>query len=149
MIDKDLQDQLSLTILRASLKGKYGMTAVAERNDITLQQAMTLCLLEPDTGVPMRAISEYLTCDASTVSGVVDRLVSLHFIKRKESETDRRIKLIKLTASGLRLREELLAVITEKRFPALDTLTNAELSEFIRLINKATAGASLPAPKIV
>jgi DNA-binding MarR family transcriptional regulator len=149
MIDKDLQDQLSLTILRASLKGKYGMTAVAERNDITLQQAMTLCLLEPDTGVPMRAISEYLTCDASTVSGVVDRLVSLHFIERKESETDRRIKLIKLTASGLRLREELLAVITEKRFPALDTLTNAELSEFIRLINKATAGASLPVPKIV
>jgi DNA-binding MarR family transcriptional regulator len=145
MIDKDLQDQLSLTILRASLKGKYGMTAVAEAHDITLQQAMTLCLLEPDAGVPMRAISGYLTCDASTVSGVVERLVSLNFIERKESETDRRSKLISLTPAGLRLREKLLAVTTENRFPALDTLSNDELTEFIRLINKATAGASLPA----
>jgi DNA-binding MarR family transcriptional regulator len=147
MIDKNLQDQLSLTLLRASLKGKYGMAAVAEANDITLQQATTLCLLEPDGGVPMRSIGDYLTCDASTVSGVVDRLVSLDFIERKESETDRRIKLIKLTRSGLRLREELLKVATEKRLPALDSLSVEELNEFIRLINKATGGASLPPTK--
>src|SRR5690348_349181 len=99
MFDQSLQDQLSLTLLRASLKGKYGMTAVAEANDITLQQAITLCLLEPDSSVPMRAVGEHLTCDPSTVSGVVDRLVSLKFIERKEKVTDRRIKLIKLTAS--------------------------------------------------
>lgn len=142
MSDQNLQDQLSLSILRASIKGKYGMVAVAEAHSITLQQAITLCLLEPDIGVPMRAVGEYLTCDASTVSGVVDRLVSLKFIERKEKDTDRRIKLITLTKSGLRLREELLKVATEKRLPALDTLSDNELREFIRLIDKAT-GTSL------
>lgn len=147
MSDQNLQDQLSLTILRASIKGKYGMVAVAEAHNITLQQAITLCLLEPDTGVPMRAVGEHLTCDASTVSGVVDRLVSLKFIQRKEKDTDRRIKLITLTKTGLRLREELLKVATEKRMPTLGTLTNDELKEFIRLINKATDGASLPMVK--
>lgn len=147
MSDQNLQDQLSLTILRASIKGKYGMVAVAEAHNITLQQAITLSLLEPDTGVPMRAVGEYLTCDASTVSGIVDRLVSLKFIERKEKDTDRRIKLITLTKSGLRLREELLKVATEKRMPALNTLSNGELKEFIRLINKATAGSSLPIAK--
>ena len=64
MINKKLQDELSLTILRISLKGKYGIAVVAEANDLTLQQAMTLCLLEPDVGVPMRAVVDYLTCDA-------------------------------------------------------------------------------------
>jgi len=143
MSDQNLQNQLSLSILRASIKGKYGMVAVAEAHNITLQQAITLCLLEPDNGVPMRVVGEYLTCDASTVSGVVDRLVSLKFIERKEKDTDRRIKLITLTKSGLRLREELLKVATEKRLPAIDTLSNDELREFIRLINKATDAASL------
>lgn len=145
MIDKDLQARLSLTILRASLKGKYGMAALADQNGLTLQQAMTLCLLEPDAGVPMRAIGGYLTCDASTVSGVVDRLFSLGFIDRKESETDRRSKLITLTQRGLDLREQLLRVATENRFPALDTLSNEELQDFIRLINKATGGTDVPA----
>jgi len=140
MIDENLQDQLSLSILRASLKVKYGMLAVAEANDLTLQQATTLCLLEPDVGVPMRAISEYLICDASTVSGVVDRLVSLKFIERKESEADRRNKFITLTASGLRLRETLLKVATMKRFPNFETLSNDELTELIRLIDKAGGG---------
>jgi len=144
MTHQNLQDQLSLTLLRASIKGKYGMVAMAEAHNITLQQAITLCLLEPDHGVPMRVVGEHLTCDASTVSGVVDRLVSLKFIERKEKDTDRRIKLITLTESGLRLREALLKVATEKRLPALDTLSNDELREFIRLINKATDGASLP-----
>src|SRR6478672_6953 len=119
MINKKLQDELSLTILRISLKGKYGIAVVAEANDLTLQQAMTLCLLEPDVGVPMRAVVDYLTCDASTISGVVDRLVSRKFIERKESDADRRIKLISLTASGVRLRESLLKVATTNRFPNL------------------------------
>jgi len=145
MITKDLQDQLSLTLLRASLKGKYGMTALAEANDITLMQAMSLCLLEPGAGVRMSALGNYLSCDPSSVTGIVERLVTLKLIERKEYETDRRIKLISLTETGLRLREELLRVMTEKRFPALDTLSPEEVNEFIRLINKATDGASLPA----
>jgi DNA-binding MarR family transcriptional regulator len=147
MVNKDLQDQLSLTLLRASLKGKYGMTEVAEAHDITLQQAMTLCLLEPEHGVRMSTLSTYLTCDPSTITGVVERLVNLNFIDRKESAIDRRSKLISLTQAGLMLREKLLQITAEKRFPALDSLTNQEVTELIRLINKATAGASLPVAK--
>jgi DNA-binding MarR family transcriptional regulator len=147
MITKDLQDQLSLTLLRASLKGKYGMTAVADANDITLMQAMTLCLLEPNEGVRMSSIGNYLSCDPSSATGIVERLVSLKFIERKECETDRRSKLISLTETGLKLREELLRVVTEKRFPTLENLSSDEVGEFIRLINKATDGASLPITK--
>jgi DNA-binding MarR family transcriptional regulator len=144
MITNDLQDQLSLTLLRASLKGKYGMTEVAEANDITLMQAMTLCLLEPDQGVRMSSVSSYLSCDPSSVTGIVEHLVSRKFIERKECETDRRSKLISLTPSGMELRRKLLQIVAEKRFPAFDTLSDQEANELIRLINKATDGASLP-----
>jgi DNA-binding MarR family transcriptional regulator len=146
MISKQLHDELTLTLLRASLKGKYALTEVAERNGITLMQAMTLCLLEPHKGAPMNSMSHYLSCDPSSITGTVERLVSLQLILRKESETDRRSKLISLTEKGLQLRAELLEIVTAKRFPVLDTLSTEEVSEFIRLINKATGGASLSSP---
>jgi DNA-binding MarR family transcriptional regulator len=143
MTTKELQNQLSLTLMRASLKGKYGMVEVAEAHDITLQQAITVCLLEPDQAVRMSTVANYLTCDPSTITGVVDRLFTLGFIDRKEGSTDRRQKLISLTASGLTLRSKLLDIATTKRFPALDDLSDKEISNFISLINKATGGASL------
>jgi DNA-binding MarR family transcriptional regulator len=144
MTNDDLHYQLSIALLRASMKGKYAMTALAEAHGITLQQAMTLCLLELGNGVRMSTIANYLTCDPSTITGVVERLVTLGFIDRKESKTDRRQKLISLTASGRDLRNELLKVVTETRFPALASLDTNDIHEFIRLINKATDGAGLP-----
>jgi len=143
MTHKELQDQLSLTLMRASLKGKYAMTEVAEAHGITLQQAITLCLLEPDQGVQMSTVANFLTCDRSTVTGVVDRLFTLGFIDRKEGSTDRRQKLINLTANGLTLRTLLLGVATKSRLPELGSLSADEMNEFIRLINKATGGATL------
>lgn len=143
-MDKELQDQLSLTLMRASLKGKYAMTEVAEAHGITLQQAITLCLLEPGQGVRMSTISTYLTCDPSTITGVVDRLFTCGFIDRKEGLKDRRQKLISLTETGLALRAKLLEVATTTRLPALGSLSEDETNEFIRLINKATGGTQLP-----
>jgi len=143
MSAKNLQEQLSLTLMRASLKGKYGMVEIAEAHGITLQQGITLCLLEPEQGVRMSTVAKYLTCDPSTITGLVDRLFTLGFIDRKEGKTDRRQKLINLTQSGIELRDKLLATATNARFPELDSLSVEEMNEFIRIINKATGGAHL------
>lgn len=143
MTTNDLHNQLSLTLMRASLKGKYGMVEVAEAHGITLQQAITLCLLEPNQGVRMSTVANYLTCDPSTITGIVDRLFTQGFIDRKEGPTDRRQKLISLTESGVELRSKLLDIATTKRFPALDDLSDNEIHTLIDLITKATGGASL------
>jgi DNA-binding MarR family transcriptional regulator len=138
MIDRQLQDQLSLLMIRASLKGKFGMLEVAEAHKITLMQALTLCLLEPDKSVPMNSLSTFLSCDPSNVTGIVDRLVLGSFIERKECVEDRRIKTITLTEQGLTLRRTLLKIAAEKRLPKLTELTAKEIEELIRLLDKAT-----------
>lgn len=138
MIDEQLQDQLSLLMIRASLKGKYGMMEIADKHDITLMQALTVCLLDPGEGVPMSSLSNFLSCDPSNVTGIVDRLVTGKFIERKECEKDRRIKNITLTQKGLELRRVLLQIAAEKRLPNLRGLSDDETQQLINLLNKAT-----------
>jgi DNA-binding MarR family transcriptional regulator len=96
----------------------------------------------------MNSLSGFLGCDPSNVTGIVDHLVELKFIERKECATDRRSKLISLTPKGFALRREILQTTIEKRLDNLDTMTDQEISEFIRLLNKATKSANLPTKKL-
>lgn len=141
MISKQLQDQLSLLIIRSSMKGKYAIVEIAERHRITMMQAMTLCLLEPGQSVPMKSLSGFMSCDPSNVTGIVEQLVSEGLVERKESTRDRRVKTVTITAKGLNLRDKFLEVTTSTRLPHLDALTESETDQLITILEKAT-GAS-------
>ena len=138
MKDRSLQDELSLLMMRIALRGKYGLLEVADKHGITMMQALTVCLLDPDQVTPMSSISNYLRCDPSNVTGNVDRLVNAGFIERKECERDRRVKDLTMTKKGLALRQTLLRVATEKRMPNLQDLSVSEVEELMRLLDKAT-----------
>ena len=141
MISKQLQDQLSLLIIRSSMKGKYAIVEIAERHNITMMQAMTLCLLEPGQPVPMKSLSGFMSCDPSNVTGIVEQLVNEGLVERKESTRDRRIKTVTITDKGLGLRDKFLEITTSTRLPHLDALSEHETDQLIAILEKAT-GAS-------
>jgi DNA-binding MarR family transcriptional regulator len=61
----------------------------------------------------MSEIAAALHCDNSNVTGIVDGLEERGMVVRTASETDRRVKLIALTASGQRVRSRLMAAVEE------------------------------------
>src|SRR5262245_39086312 len=67
-----------------------------------------LHLLEPDRPLPMGRLAQTLSCDASNVTGLVDRLEARGLVQRRPSSDDRRVKVLALTASGSRVRAQLL-----------------------------------------
>jgi DNA-binding MarR family transcriptional regulator len=147
MISKQLQDQLSLLIIRSSMKGKYAIMQIAEKHNITLMPAMTLCLLEPNIPVPMKTLANFMSCDPSNVTGIVEQLVCEHLVERKESTLDRRIKTVTLTEAGLALRDRFLAITTSTRLPHLDRLSEVETQQLIKILEKATeTTAAIQAP---
>lgn len=75
-------------------------------------QCHVLHLIEPDEPLPMGRLAETLRCDASNVTGLVDRLEARGLVQRQASPADRRVKVIQLTASGARLRTQLLRRMT-------------------------------------
>jgi DNA-binding MarR family transcriptional regulator len=138
MISKQLQDQLSLLIIRSSMKGKYAIMQIAEDNNITMMQAMTLCLLEPNQPVPMKSLSTFMSCDPSNITGMVEQLVSEGLVERKEAPHDRRVKTVTITQDGLKLRDKFLEITTSTRLPNLKALSDDETVQLITILEKAT-----------
>jgi DNA-binding MarR family transcriptional regulator len=90
----------------------------------------------------MAVIAEFLTCDPSNVTGIVERLQQGAFIERRESSVDRRVKTIQLTPSGIDLREKLMDGLSEHDAPNLEQLTSAEIAILKQLISKTIVPAS-------
>jgi DNA-binding MarR family transcriptional regulator len=57
----------------------------------------------------MRRLSDVFMCDASTITGLVDRLEARGIIHRQSQPNDRRIKLIALTPEGAALKAAIQA----------------------------------------
>jgi len=76
-------------------------------------QAHALRMLDPDEAMPMSALAERLFCDASNVTGLVDRLEARGLVERRTAEGDRRVKALTLTREGVELRDRVLAVMSE------------------------------------
>lgn len=152
MISKRLQDQLSLLIIRSSMKGKYAIMQIAEDNHITMMPALTLCLLEPGQPVPMKSLSTFMSCDPSNITVIVEQLVNEGLVERKESSTDRRVKTVSLTDKGLAVRDKFLEITTSTRLPHLDQLSEQETEQLIAILGKATdtsATRSVAASEVV
>lgn len=78
---------------------KMAMFRVAESYGLTPVQLFALyAIFHGNT--TMGRVAERLHCDASNVTGIVDRLVNQKLVVRSENETDRRTKTLELTAKG-------------------------------------------------
>ena len=73
----------------------------------------------------MGQLAEILACDASNVTGLVDRLQSRGLVRRRPSAEDRRVKVLELTPAGARLR----AIVLQRMTEPPDTLDRLSLDE--------------------
>src|SRR5215470_8291221 len=85
--------------------------ALCAEFDLTPAQGHALRVLDPDRPVPMSTLAEALLCDASNVTGIVDKLESRGLIARQGADHDRRVKQLAVTERGRRIRDRLVAAI--------------------------------------
>jgi DNA-binding MarR family transcriptional regulator len=101
--------------------------------DLSPVQCHVLHLIEPDRPVPMGRLADTLACDASNVTGLVDRLEARGLVQRHPSAADRRVKVIQLTPTGSRLRSQLLRRMTADTLP-LSRLSLKEQRLLVRML---------------
>jgi MarR family transcriptional regulator, organic hydroperoxide resistance regulator len=65
---------------------------------LTAAQAMFLLMI--DSPMSMRQLAQRMGCDASNVTGIVDRLEAKGLVVRTADRADRRVKRIARTAAG-------------------------------------------------
>ena len=91
-------------LLKFFFSQRADLPALAAEFDLSPAQCHVLHLIEPGKPLPMGRLAETLACDASNVTGLVDRLECRGLVKRQPSPADRRQKVLGLTPAGVRLR---------------------------------------------
>jgi DNA-binding MarR family transcriptional regulator len=114
--------------------------ALAHEFDLAPMQLRALKELSPDSEVPMSALASNLFCDASNVTGIVDRLEARGLIERRPSAEDRRVKMLRVTPEGARVRELLVERMSEPP-PAIAQLSAGDQRALRDLLRKAVAAA--------
>jgi MarR family transcriptional regulator, organic hydroperoxide resistance regulator len=136
-------------VIEFTLSQKAWWIGCCEEFGLTAMQGHTLRLLDPDRPVAMSALADHLTCDASNVTGIVDKLETRGLVARQGAGHDRRIKMLAVTEEGRRLRERLNARMMEP--PAvIASVTPADrrrLAAILRAIVDERAAATQPARK--
>jgi DNA-binding MarR family transcriptional regulator len=135
----DLMTQLFLT------GGKPRFVAIAQEFDLAPMQMHALRLLEPGAESSMSALAASLHCDASNVTGIVDRLESRGLIERRDAAHDRRVKILAVTAEGTKVRDEIMKRLSVPP-PQLAALSRADQRTLRDVLRRAMlAGAADPA----
>ena len=109
------------------------LPARGEEFELSPVQCHVLHLIEPDEPLPMGRLAETLRCDASNVTGLVDRLEARGLVQRQPSVGDRRVKVIQLTPAGSRLRTQLLRRMTGSAC-SLSRLSASDQRALVRIL---------------
>ncbi|MEV4557759.1 MarR family transcriptional regulator [Kitasatospora sp. NPDC049285] len=108
----------------------HDFAAAAARHGLNSSQAKALkAVQEP---VPMRALAGRLGCDASNVTGIVDRLETLGLAHREAAAADRRVKIVTITEQGRTVLARIRDDMTRAR-QAFESLDEEQRTTLARL----------------
>jgi len=121
------------------MRQRTRLPQVAAEFELSEPQCHVLRLVEPGAGVPMRTVVERLGCDASNVTGIVDRLEARGLVERTACAHDRRVRMLRLTPRGAQMRARIVAKMNEPPEP-IAGLPADDLAALCAILRRALGG---------
>ncbi|WP_280234908.1 MarR family winged helix-turn-helix transcriptional regulator [Nocardia cyriacigeorgica] len=134
-----------MELLSVSLGAYYGdFTAAAASENLTASQGKTLTALRrrPFT---MRALAGILACDASNVTGIINRLEKRGLVRREPSASDRRVTNLVITPEGERVTDAIRTKM-HATHDGLDRLSDHERDCLYELLERVFTTRLTTAP---
>jgi DNA-binding MarR family transcriptional regulator len=110
--------------------------------DLTPVQYAALAAVGAHPGVDQATLAGLIAFDRTTITGVVDRLVTKGLITRRESSRDRRARELTITAAGRQTLRGIAPAVEAAQRTMLRGLTDPEANELLRLLQKAIAAGN-------
>ena len=109
---------------------------MASQFGLTGPQLTVIKLLETFDNLSLSSLSERIRAQNSTVTGIIDRMEREGLVRRERSTTDRRVVHIRLSDKGQKLARQIQVEPMEIFRDALESLTQADLRDLLRIMNK-------------
>jgi DNA-binding MarR family transcriptional regulator len=115
---------------------KRSIRDLGEKEGLTNMQVAALYIIHRQETTVMGDVAGKLHCDASNVTGIIDRLVAQGFVERHDCERDRRAKVLVATDKGT----ETISRIMDALPPMFgcDELTDEEREQLHKILIKVT-----------
>jgi len=110
--------------------------------DLTPVQYAALAAVGANSGIDQVTLAGLIAFDRTTITGVVDRLVTKGLITRQKSSRDRRARELTITVAGRRTLRGVAPVVEAAQRTMLRGLTGSEANELVRLLQKAIAACN-------
>lgn len=145
----------STKVIEAMLRMRRALANAARAylpRDVTLRQATVLIRLRIRGPAAQVGLARVVAADAAGIARLVDALQRRGWVERTRSRTDRREKLVALTARGRRALEPIDRAFGILERHATEGLSRDEEKQFLRVAERlatslsASAVGSAPAP---
>jgi len=140
----DLYEALSEFLMRLmNVTESDSMDALVEL-DLSFSQARMLFLLsKTDEPMPIHSIAEAIGLSVAATGRNVDQLLHLDVVERRESTTDRRVKLVSLTPVGEKLAAQHIGAKQDSLRSFTELLPADQCDNLHRALTDILAGGSL------
>lgn len=96
-------------------------------------------LYESDKNLTMKEISQKIGKDKSTVTSLVNRLITLGYIEKEKCTKDKRVTYIGLTQKSRDIEDSFNFISSHVKETAYSNFTEDEKKEFLRLLRKLSS----------
>ena len=109
------------------------------RHGITATQLNVLKLLQNVGALSLSELSRRMAARSSTITGIIDRMVTADLVTREQSATDRRVWIIRMTGKGAGLADRIEVAPWDLLRSALAALPAGERRQLIATLTKIAA----------
>jgi MarR family transcriptional regulator, organic hydroperoxide resistance regulator len=103
---------------------------------LTYSQAKLLWRLDVDDTPSLKELARRCGVDPSNLGGVVDQLTERRLVLSRPAAHDKRVRVIRLTADGVRLRRRLVACMSQN--PAIHALPPARQEQLLEILREVS-----------
>ena len=111
--------------------------------DLTSVQFAALATLRNHPGLDQQTLAGLIAYDRVTIGGVVDRLAQKNFITREVSPTDRRARVLRLSAEGAKALDLARPWVDRVQEDIVECLSPKERETFVALLGKITRAGNV------
>jgi len=105
-----------------------------ETLELTYAQAKLMWRLEAGDTPSLKELAKRCGVDPSNLSSVVDQLTGRGLVISRPAVHDKRVRVIRLTAEGVRLRRRLLACLAQN--PSIESLPPERQDELLAILRE-------------
>ena len=102
--------------------------------EVTPIQVMLLFYLQKNNGLSLTQISQGLKLENPTVTGLIDRLEKLGYVRRSDHPNDRRIYLVYLTEKGNKVANKALPIVKKINEQIKEGYSEKEMAGFKKVL---------------